>query len=120
VISDGRVVVLARKDQSAGWDQYEGEVTLIEADTLISALAVLGIPERAPRLQLVPDSTDRWGATSIRVAVAGQVQTFTIETQSSGFRGEDAEGLREIFRQILDLCGVGYQQSMFGSAAEPG
>jgi hypothetical protein len=52
------------------------------------------------------------------VAVAGQVQTFTIETQSSGFRGEEAEGLREIFQRILELCGFGGRRTMFGGTAE--
>ncbi|MBV8858217.1 MAG: hypothetical protein JOZ02_14900 [Acidobacteria bacterium] len=114
LISDGRVVVLARKNQSADWEQYQGPVTLPEADTLVSALAVLGIPERGPRVEMVLDSSDTWFTSSVRMVVGEQAQTFTIQTQSSGFGGQEADGLRAVFRRILDLSGYGQQQSMFG------
>ena len=117
LISDGRVVVLAQKDQSSGWDRYQGLVTLTDADTLVSALALLGIPERAPRVESVTDASEAWRASSVRVVVADQVRTFTIETQSSGFRGEDAEGLRAVFRRILELCGCGDRQTMLDGTA---
>src|ERR1044072_3295129 len=60
LISDGRVVVLAKNGQSASWDQFYGPVTLPDADTLVSVLALLGIPERGPRVEMVLDSSDTW------------------------------------------------------------
>jgi hypothetical protein len=118
LISDGRVFVLARKSQTASWEQFQGLVTLPEADTLVSALAVLGIPVRAPRIEMVLDSSDTWTTSCVRMAVGNQTQTFTIETQCSGFRGQEADGLRAVFQRILDLSGYGHQQSMFGRASD--
>ena len=118
LISDGRVVVLAKDSQSAGWHQFSGPVTLPDADTLVSALAVLGFPQRAPVLEMILDSSDTWYSSSVRVVVADQSQSFTIQTQSSGFGGRDADGLRSLFQRILDLSGYRHRQSMFGRAEE--
>src|ERR1044072_7806713 len=85
-IADGRVVVLARESQSADWAQFQGPVTRPHADTLVSAFALLGIPERAPRIESVLDSSDIWFTSIMRVVIYNQVQTFTIQTQSSGFQ----------------------------------
>lgn len=114
LISDGRIVVLARKSQPANWEEYHGPVSLPDADTLVSALAVLGIPERVPLVEMVLDSSDTWFTSSVRMVVGEQTQAFTIQTQNSGFGGHDADGLRAVFQRILDLSGYGYQQSMFG------
>lgn len=118
LISDGRVVVLAQKSQATGWDQFQGSVTLPDADTLVSALAVLGIPERGPRVEMVLDASDIWFTSGVRMVVGDQTQTFTIQTQSSGFGGLEADGLRAVFQRILDLSGYGHQQSMFGRAGD--
>lgn len=118
LISDGRVVVLAKESQSASWEQLQGPVSLPDADTLVSALALLGIPERGPRVEMVLDSSDTWFASSIRIVVGDQSQAFTIQTQSSGFKGQEADGLRAIFRRILDLSGYGHRQSMFARAGD--
>lgn len=116
LISDGRVVVLAKKSQSASWEQFQGPVTLPDADTLVSALAILGIPERGPAVEMILDSSDTWFTSSVRIIVGDQSQSFTIQTQSSGFKGPEADGLRAVFQRILDLSGYGQQQSMFGRA----
>jgi hypothetical protein len=118
LISDGRVVVLARKSQSADWEQYHGPMTLPEADTLVSALALLGIPLRGPQVEMVLDSSDTWFTSSVRMVVGDQTQAFTIQTQSRGFGGHEADGLRAVFQRILDLSGYGHQQSMFGRTGD--
>jgi len=118
VIADGRVVILARKDQSADWAQYQGYVTQSDAETLVSAFADLGIPERAPRIESVPDSSATWFTSSVRVVVGEQVQTFMVQTQCSGFEGPEADGLRTIFQQILTLSGYGHQQTIFGGSGK--
>ena len=118
LISDGRVFVLARKGQPASWDQFDGPVTLPDADTLVSALAVLGIPGREPGVEMVLDSSDTWFTSSVRIVVGDRTQAFTIQTQSSGFVGREADGLRAVFRRILDLSGYGHQQSMFGRVGD--
>lgn len=118
LISDGRVVVLAKKSHTASWDQFHGPVTLPDADTLVCALAVLGIPERGPGVEMILDSSDTWFTSSVRVVVGDQARSFTIQTQSSGFGGQEADGLRAIFQRILDLSGYGHQQSMFGRAGD--
>jgi len=117
-IADGRVVVLARESQEADWTQYQGPVTQSEAETLVSAFALLGIPERAPKVESVLDSSDRWFTSILRVAVYEQIQTFTIQTQSSGFKGDDADGLRSIFQRVLKLSGYGHQHTIFRDAGE--
>lgn len=114
VISDGRVVILARKNQSEEWNQFQGPVTLTDADTLASALALLGIPERAPEVEMILDASNTWLTSCIRIVVGERVHAFTIQTQSSGFAGTQADRLRALFRHILDLSGCGYQHSMFG------
>jgi hypothetical protein len=117
-IADGRVVVLARESQSANWTQYQGVVTQPDADTLVSAFALLGVPEQAPRVESVLDSSDIWFTSIMRVTVNGQIQTFTIQTQSSGFQGHEADGLRAVFQRILDLSGYGHQHTIFRDTGE--
>lgn len=118
-IADGRVVVLARETPSADWAQYRGPVTKPDADTLVSAFALLGIPERAPRVESVPDSSDTLFTGGIRVTVYDQTQAFTIQTQCGGFRGQEADGLRSIFQRVLDLSGYGYQHTIFRDTGGP-
>src|SRR5690349_25053809 len=72
LIADGRVVVLARDDPSMAWTQFQGSVSLVEADTLVVAFAVLGAPERAPRVHNVPDSSETWFTCGVRLVIAGQ------------------------------------------------
>jgi len=117
-IADGRAVVLARESQSAGWAQYQGPVTRPDADSLVSAFALLGVPERAPRVEGVPDSSDTWVMSTMRVAVNGRTQTFTIQAQCSGFRGQEADGLRAAFQRILALSGYGHQHTIFRDTGE--
>lgn len=117
-IADGRVVVLARKSQSADWTQYQGTVSQSDADGLVSAFALLGVPERAPRVEMVLDSSDTWFTSNVRVAVNGQTHAFNIQTQCGGFKGQEADGLREIFQRVLDLSGYGHRQTMFRDAGE--
>lgn len=118
LISDGRVVVLAQKSQTANWEQYDGHVTLPDADTLVVALALLGIPERAPQVEMVLDSSDTWFTSSVRIVVGEQSQSFTIQTQSNGFGGHEADELRALFQRVLDLSGYGHQPSMFGRTGD--
>jgi hypothetical protein len=118
MIADGQVVVVAREDQSDDWTQYQGPVSLPDADTFVSAFAVMGIPEQAPRVESVPDSSDTLFTGSVRVVVGQQMQTFTVQTQSSGFRGDDADGLRAVFQRILNLSNYGQQQTIFGGSGE--
>lgn len=117
-IADGQVVVLAREAQSADWTQYQGLVTQSDADALVCEFALLGVPERAPQIELVLDSSDIWFTSCLRVSVFGKIQTFTIQTQSSGFKGQEADGLRSIFQRILDLSGYGHQRTIFRETGE--
>jgi hypothetical protein len=107
------VVVLARESQSACWTQYQGPVAQTEADTLANAFTLLGVPERAPRIQTVPDSSDTWYTSIVHVGVNGRIQTFNVQTQSSGFEGPEADGLRAVFQRIINLSGYSYQHTIF-------
>ena len=113
VIADGRVVVVALKNQSGDWSQYHGTVNRAAAETFLRAFAELGIPEHPPQVESVPDSSDTYFSSSIRVVVGEQVQTFTVHTQCSGFQGRDANGLRAVFQRILELAGYGNQDTIF-------
>jgi hypothetical protein len=113
LIAEGQVVVVAREAQTAGWTEYRGAVTLPEADTLVSAFAVMGVPERVPRVESIPDSSDTLYTCSVRVVVDQRTQSFTVQAQSSGFGGDDADGLREVFQRILKLSGYGQRHTMF-------
>lgn len=117
-IAEGRVVVLARESESADWVQYEGPVSQSVADSLVSAFALIGVPERAPRVESVFDSSDIWFTSIMRVAVNGRIQTFTIQTQSGRFQGQEADDLRAIFQRILDLSGYGHQHTIFRDTDE--
>lgn len=117
-VAEGRVVVLARESQSAAWAQYQGPVTQYEAEDLVIALINLGISERAPRIQIVPDSSDTWYTSMVRMVVYDRIQAFTIQTQNSGFRGPEADGLRAIFQRIINLSGYGHQHTIFRDTEE--
>lgn len=117
-IAEGRVVILARESQTADWTQYQGVVSQPDADTLVSAFALLGVPERAPRVESVLDSSDIWFTSIVRVVINGQLQTFTIQTQGGRFQGQEADGLRAIFQRILDLSGYGQQHTIFRETGE--
>lgn len=112
-IEDGRVIVIARDNQSMVWTHYQGPVSLVEADTLVSAFAVLGVAERAPRVENIPDSSDTWFKCTVRGSFGGRAQSFTLQTQRNGFRGQDADGLRAVFQRVIHLSGCGYQHTMF-------
>jgi len=116
VIADGRVIVVARTNQSADWTQYHGPLSQPDAETLARAFADLGIPERAPQIESVPDSSDTWFTGTVRVVVGEQAQTFRVQTQCSGFRGPQADGLRAVFQRILELSGYGHQSTIFGDS----
>jgi hypothetical protein len=119
-IGDGRVAVVTRAEQSADWAQHSGPVTQLEAEVLQRALTDLGIPDRAPRVELVPDSSDTLSTSTVRIAVGERRQTFVVQTQCSGFRGPDADGLRAVFQRILSLTGYSKQRTMFCGKGDPG
>jgi hypothetical protein len=117
-VAEGRVILLARESESAGWAQYQGTVTQYEAEDLVITLTQLGVRERAPRIQIVPDSSDTWYTSMVRMAVYDQIQAFTIQTQSSGFEGPEADGLRAVFQQIINLSGYDHQHTIFRDTGE--
>lgn len=118
LIEDGRVIVLVRDDTSMAWSQFEGPVSLTEADGLVVAFSLLGAPTRAPRIETIYDASETWFTCSVRVAIAGQAQTFTIQSQRSGFRGPDADDLRAVFQRIMALSGYARQRTLFGDITE--
>ena len=119
MIADGRVVVVARDNLSADWTQYESSVSEPEAVTLICMLAGLGIPVRGPRIESIVDSSDTLHTCTVRIVVGQQVQTFTVQSQCSGFRGEDAIGLCDVFQRILRLAGYHCHNAIFDAPSAP-
>ena len=119
MIADGRVVVVARGGHSADWTQYESLVSEPEAVTLICMLGGLGIPDRSPRIESIVDSSDTLHTCMVRIVVEQQVQTFTVQSQCSGFRGEDALGLRDVFQRILGLAGYQIHNTIFDGPSAP-
>ena len=112
-ISDGKVVIVSRDHRSAEWSETHGSVSQPDAMTLVRMLAGLGLPDRAPSVENVPDSSDMWSTCNVRVSMNEAIQVFQIHTECSGFRGPDASGLRELFRAIYAMAGYAGMRTMF-------
>lgn len=114
-IADGRVSIIARLGASHTWAEFSQPVGQAEATALAQALVELGLPERAPQIDAVADTSDMWFALRVSVTVGEHVQTFAIHTESSGFSGPDAERLRAVFRRIFGMAGyVDYDPVLYG------
>jgi hypothetical protein len=103
--ADGRAVVVARQHDVSQWAETSGAVTLAEARQLATALIEVGLPDRAPRIQGVVDTSDGWSVVSVRVCVGEQVRAFKLAAQSSGFEGPDSILMLAIFRSVFRLAG---------------
>ena len=112
-IADGRVSVVARHQFSSAWTEYTGEVTHPDAEALVRAVVELGLPDRIPRVESVPDSSDTWFASQVRVALGEKSQMFVINTECSGLRGQDADALRTMMQKMLALAGYDRDGTMF-------
>lgn len=118
-IRDSHVVAVARDPQSRGWAEHRGAVTQPDAEALARAVAELGLPGKAPRVESIPDTGDGWSACHVRVAVGEEVGTFSVHAESSGFRGPDADALRRLFQRLYALAGCRREVTMFRDA-DPG
>jgi hypothetical protein len=120
-ITDARVCILACSATSGVWVEYARPIPLDEAAALADMLARLGLPDRAPQVTGVVDTSDGWSALDVSVTVEEHSRSFAVYTESSGFAGPDADALRTMFRQVFALAGyTGYDESLYGrSTGEP-
>lgn len=119
-IADGHAAVVAWDYSSSRWMETSGAVRLADAGQLVTALAVVGLPERAPRVEGVNDTSDGWAALQARVGVGEDERAFKIAAQSSGFEGPDAEQLQAIFRAVFHLAGyVDFDPVLYGHDEAP-
>jgi hypothetical protein len=116
-ITDARACVLALSSSGA-WVEYSRTVSPEDAWALGDLLARLGLPDRAPRVDGVVDTSDGWSALHVSVSVGERMLSFAVHTESSGFAGSDADALRAVFRRVFALAGfAGYDASLYGGGA---
>ena len=103
-IADGRAVVLAREASSPSWTEFSEKVSRVEVTDLARAIRAVGLQERAARVESVFDTSDVWHAIHGRVSLGEADRAFSLQVQSSGFEGPDADALRAILRAVFRLA----------------
>jgi hypothetical protein len=88
------------------WTVHEFEPSIPEAARLSARLRKLGFPERTPAVREKVDTADVWLRVVLSAALDGRESALALHLLPSGFEGEDAEAIREVFRQVLAVAGV--------------
>jgi len=105
--------VIYRAVGDAGWNLVakDFEATPEQVDQLGMLLKAFRFPEHAPHVDGIIDSSDSWYQTILRVALDSLQRTLDLNFQCSGYDGDDAEGLRALFRHLTTMAGApcGYE-----------
>lgn len=95
-------------------DRRGGQLGVRESDleigrlaSFVSLLEDLGFPARRLRVEGAFDTSDFWQHVVLRVTLNDDTETVELSLCSSGFEGEDADGLRRVFRWILETADAG-------------
>ena len=115
-IDDAMISVVARVRATVSWQEHSRRLTLEQTQAILESLDKLGIPEKAVQVEGVVDTSDGWSNICFQVKDGERNFALDIPMQSSGFDGNDAEELRQLFRQLFkcagypDYCPVIYGQ----------
>ncbi len=102
----GHLVVVHPSAPDGALLTREQDVEAGRAEALVRALQGLEFPDRSPRVEPVFDTSDIWEHVVLRLTLNDATASLDLGLFASGFDGEDAEGLREVFRRLLDAAGL--------------
>jgi hypothetical protein len=102
---EGKISVLSMDRAARIWREYTRLVTIDQSREVLAGLETLGLPGRTPDVVGVVDSSDGWDRVVFCVRTEGGAHCMDIAMHSSGFDGNDAEALRELFRRLFALAG---------------
>ncbi len=107
MLGRGSLVVLHPGNPRGELTARETQLPTAEVEPLVSALTELGFPGQPPRIDEVFDTSDLWEHAVLRAMLGDDSETLELSLCSSGFKGQDATGLRRVFQRILEIAGVG-------------
>jgi hypothetical protein len=91
-------------DASISWHEYTAPISETQVRPLLRGLYRIGFPQRLPRVNGVVDTSIGCTTISLLARINDEPPwTFSVSMQSSGFEGEDAEGLRDLCRRLFAL-----------------
>lgn len=114
----GRRVVVQPSEPGGQLEPREQEFEPGRVEGLVKALQDLGFPERPLQVEPVFDTSDVWEHVVLRVTLNDATAEVNLGLLASGFDGEDAEGLREVFRRLLDVVGLRRQSGWYNLTGE--
>ena len=113
-LDNGRIVVLSRDSSTGDWREYAKALSVEQSRKIIEQLNALGLPDRAPDVEGVVDTSDSWSHISFETRAEGRHTNLEIMMHSSGFEGSDAARLNRLFLYLFNLAGYeGYGWSFY-------
>lgn len=114
-IDDAMISIVARDRSTDSWQEHTRRLTLEQSQAILASLDKLGITEKPLQVESVFDTSDLWSRLSFRGRDGDKSFALDIGMQSSGFDGNDAEGLRGLLRQLFDYAGYAdYSPTIYG------
>ena len=104
--SAGNLVTVRPSAATGELEVSESAVEARRAAPLVSLLEDLRFPAQRPLVEDVFDTSDFWQHVIFRVTLNDDSDAVELALCSSGFEGEDAAGLRAVFRGVLEIAGV--------------
>lgn len=102
----GKTVALRPSAAASGFTTREREIEPRQIESLAARLERLRFPRAKPRVEEVFDTSDFWEHVVLRVTLNDDTDTLELSLCSSGFDGEDAAALRDLFQLLLEIADV--------------
>ncbi len=80
-----------------------GNPRLREVEELIGLAAAAGLPERAPRVQRVLDTSDVFLIAALTISTGSEPRVLTLSLQASGYDGPDRDPLQAFFLRLFEV-----------------
>jgi hypothetical protein len=98
-----RGTVICRENPNSVLAPLELNVPLAEAEMIVGLFRTLGFPGRNLDVQPIVDTSDCWTALSLQVYLDDRRDTLSLSLQCSGFEGNDAKSLQDIFARLFEV-----------------
>lgn len=109
-LNDGTITVIGFQRETTSWRQVGRATTVAEARVIVEQLAALRIPGCIPDVVPVPGTAKTWETILVHVRHRDNAATFEIADDGDGFKGKDADALRNLFRSLFALAGFDYDR----------
>lgn len=116
----GHLVVVQPSGAGGTLKAREKDIEAEQVDGLVKSLRHLGFPDRSPRVEETFDTSDVWEHVVFRVTLNDATAEVDLALLASGFEGEDAEALRDVFRNLLDAAGLRGHADWYNLTGESG